>query len=270
MPKKPKMIEKDLTEHNLFIIGAGPGDPELITVKAVNALIKSDFIFYPDVYGGKNKIAYDIIKNAAKFAGVQDFAEERLIPLEVEMKRSSGRNGDLYKENALKIIEKLKEGDCAYVTLGDPMFYSTYWGLHNAIQNAVKQDKSVKEGCGFNIKIINGVSSFHYSFGLIGEPYIIKNGSVLITVPVKKELPEIEREIRFIAGKFPKPQAIVFMKAGAYIKDILNAFKEICPGDLEENRLKLYLIEKSKIIDNFSEREDLNFDYFSILIGVFV
>jgi cobalt-factor II C20-methyltransferase (EC 2.1.1.151) len=53
------MIKKEL-----FIVGVGPGDPELITVKAVNTLIKSDFIFYPDVCGGKNRIAYDIIKNS--------------------------------------------------------------------------------------------------------------------------------------------------------------------------------------------------------------
>ncbi len=255
-----KMIEK-----KLFIVGVGPGDPELITVKAVNALVKSDFIFYPDVYGGKNKIAYDIIKSAVKFAGEQDFAEEKLIPLEVEMKRSRGRNKDLYKENAVKIIEKLKEGVCSYVTLGDPMFYSTYWGLHNAIQEILKTN-----GHNFSISIINGVSSFHYSLGLIGEPYVIKNSSVLISVPVKKDFAEIENEIKFIAGKFPKPQVIVFMKAGSYVKGILRAFKESCGKELEEGRLRLYLIEKSMLIDDFAEKEELNFDYFSILIGVFV
>ena len=254
-----------MIEKKLFIVGAGPGDPELITVKAVNALIKSDFIFYPDVCGGKNKIAYDIIKNAVKFAGVPDFAEERLIPLEVEMKRSSGRNKNLYKENAVKIIEKLKEGPCSYVTLGDPMFYSTYWGLHNAIQEVLNS-----EGNGINISIVNGVSSFHYSLGLIGEPYIIKNGSVLISVPVKKDFTEIENEIKFIAGKLFKPQVIVFMKAGSYVKDILKAFKESCGKELETGKLKLYLIEKSMLVNDFMKKNDLNFDYFSILIGVFV
>ncbi|MCL4429086.1 MAG: precorrin-2 C(20)-methyltransferase [Deltaproteobacteria bacterium] len=252
-----------MIKKKLFIVGAGPGDPELITVKAVNALIKSDFIFYPDVCGGKNKIAYDIIKNALKFAGVPNFAEERLIPLEVEMKRSTGRNKDLYKENAVKIIEKLKEGVCSYVTLGDPMFYSTYWGLHNAIREVLKEDR-------ISINIVNGVSSFHYSIGLIGEPYIIKNSSVLISVPVKKDLTEIEDEIRFIAGKLPKPQVIVFMKAGSYVKEILKAFRELCREELKGGGLKLYLIEKSMLIEDFEKREELNFDYFSIFIGVFV
>ncbi len=256
-----------MIEKKLFIVGAGPGDPELITVKAVNALIKSDFIFYPDVCGGKNKIAYDIVKNAVKFTGAPDFAEERLIPLEVEMKRSSGRNKNLYKENAIKIIEKLKEGSCSYVTLGDPMFYSTYWGLHDAIQEVLN---SKGNDININISIVNGVSSFHYSMGLIGEPYIIKNGSVLISVPVKKDLAEIENEIKFIAGKIFKPQVIVFMKAGGYVKDILDVFKELCGKELEAGRLKLYLIEKSMLVNDFMKKKDLNFDYFSILIGVFV
>ncbi len=254
------MIKKEL-----FIVGVGPGDPELITVKAVNALIKSDFIFYPDVCGGKNRIAYDIIKNALKFAGALDFPENRLIPLEVEMKLSKGRNKDLYKENAVKIIEKLKDGVCSYVTLGDPMFYSTYWGLHNAIMEVLNRDEN-----GINIKMVNGVSSFHYSLGLIGEPYIIKNSSVLISVPVKKDLTEIENEIKFISDKIPRPQVIVFMKAGGYVKEILKAFNGLCCRQLEDGKLKLYLIEKSALIKDFAEKKERNYDYFSILIGVFV
>ncbi len=261
-----------MIDKKLFVVGVGPGDPELITLKAVNTLIKSDFIFYPNVCGGKNKIAYDIIKNAFKFACVPDFAEERLIPLKVEMKRSSGRNKDLYNENAVKIIEKLKEGVCSYVTLGDPMFYSTYWGIYNAIKetlNSVIYEKE-KESGKIDIIIINGVSSFNYSLGLIVEPFIIKNSSVLISVPVKKDFAEIKKEIKFIADKFPKPQIIAFMKAGGYVKEILKAFKELCDKELEDGMLKLYLIEKSMLIENFTERKELNFDYFSIFIGVFL
>ena len=253
------MIKKEL-----FIVGVGPGDPELITVKAVNTLIKSDFIFYPDVCGGKNRIAYDIIKNALKFAGISDFPENRLIPLEVEMKLSMGRNKVLYMKNAVKIIEKLSDGVCSYVTLGDPMFYSTYWGLHNAIQEVLNREEN-----GINIKIVNGVSSFHYSLGLIGEPYIIKNSSVLISVPVKKDLTEIENEIKFISDKIPKPKVIVFMKAGGYVKEILKAFNGLCGRQFEDGKLKLYLIEKSVLIKDFAEKKERNYDYFSILIGVF-
>ncbi len=272
---------------NLNVIGMGPGDPELITVKAVNALINSDFIFYPDVSGGKNKAAYDIAKAAVRIATGHELEEERFLPLKVEMKRSSGRNKDLYAENAAKIAEKLKEGDCSYVTIGDPMFYSTYWGLHDAIENiidkknkhfaAAEENKGLKTGNeiengrrGFKINIINGVSSFHYSFGLIGEPYIVKNSPVLITVPVKKDLREIEDEIRFIAGKSQKPRSIVFMKAGGYVKDILSAFEGVCGKVCPRNNPKLYLIEKSKLIDKFWEKKEKDFDYFSVLVGVFL
>ncbi len=254
----------------LNIIGVGPGDPELITVKAVNAAINSKFIFYPDVCGGKSRVAYDIIKNAVKLSGAKELPEEMFIPLEVEMKRSNGRNDDLYYKNAIKIIEKLKEGTCSYITIGDPMFYSTYCGLHNAIDIVTRSDNFLKSGYELDINIINGVSSLHYALGLIGKPYIIKNGAVFITVPIKKDLVEIESEIRFIAGKYPGPQVIVFMKAGAYVKDILSAFKRVCAAALTENRVKLYLIEKSRLINDFAERDCLDFDYFSILIGVFV
>ncbi len=254
-----------MIEKNLYIVGMGPGDPGLITINAINALIRSDFIFYPEVYGGKHKIAYGIIKNAVKFAGISNLDEEKLIPLEIEMKRSTGRNDGLYKNNASKILDKLSSGaDCSYVTLGDPMFYSTYWGLYASIRESLKSDKSIK------ITVINGVSSFHYSLGLIGEPYAVKNSSVLISVPVKKDFDEIKKDIKFIADKSSRPQVIVFMKAGDYVKTILKAFKELCGNEPYEQRPKLYLIEKSVLIGDFTERKDLNFDYFSIFIGVFL
>ena len=257
-------------QKTLFVVGVGPGDPELITVKAINAIIKSDYIFYPDVCGGKNKTAYDIIKSAVKFAGLQDIGENRLIPLQVEMKRSTGKNKDLYRENALKIYEKLKNESVScvsYVTLGDPAFYSTYFGIHAALKEIEDEN--------FTINIINGVSSFLYSFGLLEEPYIAKNASVLISVPLKKSIVELKEEIKFIADKsrLSRPQSIVFMKAGSCVKNIMEAFKDTLGGIYVENendKIKLYLIEKSEVVKDFTRKTDLNFDYFSILIGVFL
>jgi precorrin-2/cobalt-factor-2 C20-methyltransferase len=257
-------------QKTLFVVGVGPGDPELITVKAINAVLKSDYIFYPDVCGGKNKTAYDIIKSAVKFAGLQDIEENRLIPLRVEMKRSTGKNKDLYMENALKIYEKLKNESVScvsYVTLGDPAFYSTYFGIHAALKEI--GDENIA------INIINGVSSFLYSFGLLEEPYIAKNASVLISVPLKKSLSELKSEIKFIADKsrLSSPQIIVFMKAGSCVKNILEAFEDASGGGCAENKngkIKLYLIEKSAVVKDFTKKTDLDFDYFSILIGVFL
>ena len=259
-------------QKTLFVVGVGPGDPELITVKAINAVIKSDYIFYPDVCGGKNKTAYDIVKSAVKFAGLGGIDENRLIPLQVEMKRSTGKNKDLYKENALKIYEKLTDESVScvsYVTLGDPAFYSTYFGIHAAFKEIEAKNFTI------NIIIINGVSSFLYSFGLLEEPYIAKNASVLISVPLKKSINELKAEIKFIADKsrISRPQSIVFMKAGNCVKNILEAFKDVLGGIYGENendKIKLYLIEKSEVVKDFTKKTDLDFDYFSILIGVFL
>ena len=269
-------------QKTLSVVGVGPGDPELITVKAINALIKSEYIFYPDVCGGKNKTAYEIVKSALKFAGLQDIEEKMLIPLSVEMKRSTGKNKDLYRENALKIYEKLaneKVSYVSYVTLGDPAFYSTYFGLHAALKEIEDENNSNADAninLNINVNIINGVSSFLYSFGLLEEPYIAKNASVLISVPLKKSLDELKAEISFIAGKsrLSRPQIIVFMKAGSCVKNILEAFEEASfgggYGENKNGKIKLYLIEKSEVVKDFAKKADLHFDYFSILIGVFL
>lgn len=265
--------------NTLNAIGVGTGDPELLTIKAVHALKDSDFIFYPAVISGKNRIAYDVIKSSMDLPefGGWTIAEDRLIPLEIEMKMSKGRNKDLYRSNALSIINKLKEGTCSYITVGDPMFYSTYWGLHNAVKN-----EAAKNNTDLKINIISGISSFNYSLNLIGEPYVIKNGSVFITVPIGKSLNEMKDEMNFMAIKTAKPQVVIFMKAGAYVKNILEIFKNSYYDSFRRGKLKLYLIEKSKLLDNFCDNElnlktninsenlDVEFDYFSILVGVFL
>jgi len=259
------MTDENNKKSALNIIGVGPGDPELITIKAINTLKSSNFIFYPKVSYTDNSYALDIVKNYITFS------ENQLIPLEIEMKKGSGKNKEFYEENAKKIILKLKENFiCSYITIGDPAFYSTYAGIYNAIMKL-----SIFEKLDIEINIIPGIPSLNYSLSLIKEPYIIKNSSVLITVPVKKDKYEIKSEIKFLYEKKERPQTIVFMKAGGSIKNILEVFKNLYYNEFKTGKLKLYLIEKSEIVDNFY-KEDLSvgekeqFDYFSILIAVFL
>ena len=247
------------------VIGVGPGDTELITVKAIKAIKNSDFIFYPEVSYLNTSLSIDIIKDYI------DIQKDRLIPLEIEMKKSFERNMDLYRENALKIIAKLKEGGvCSYITVGDPSFYSTYAGLYTALKN-----EPDFEATGAKINIIPGISSLNYAFGLLKDSYITKKSSVLISVPVNKDSFEINSEIEFLYKKKERPQVIVFMKAGNYVKNILEVFRKLYYNEFKEGKLKLYLIEKSEIIEDFCKTDIYtgkkeSFDYFSILISIFL
>ena len=225
----------------LNIVGVGPGDPDLITVKAIKALKASDYIFYPKVLYSNNNFALEILKD--NLIDIDDF---KLMPLEIEMKKNFNLNKKLYDENALKIFQKLKENYvCSYITIGDPIFYSTYAELYKSLKHLADN-----ESINLNINIISGISSLSYFLSLIKEPYIIKKSSVLITVPIGKTYSELESEINFIKSAGKKPSIIIYMKAGNCIKDILNIYKKILYNDFKNDKLKLYILEKSQLYDN--------------------
>ncbi len=252
----------------LNIVGVGPGDPDLITVKAIKALKASDYIFYPKVLYSHNNFTLEILKD-----NLINIDDSKLIPLEIEMKKNFNLNKRLYDENALKIFQKLKANYvCSYITIGDPVFYSTYAELYKSLKQLANN-----ENISLNINIISGISSLSYFLSLIKEPYIIKKSSVLITVPIGKTDFELESEVNFINSAKDKPSIIMYMKAGNYIYGILDIYKKMLYNDFKNGKLRFYILEKSQLHDNLdldifiSDSDDFSlFDYFSILAVIFI
>jgi precorrin-2/cobalt-factor-2 C20-methyltransferase len=100
-------------------IGVGPGDPELITRKAARLLAEVDWIFYPSTVGGGG-LAREIV------AGL-GLPEQKFRRADIEMSRErSGANAD-YRRAAEEIAAELRAGrSVAWITEGDPLFYSTF------------------------------------------------------------------------------------------------------------------------------------------------
>lgn len=93
----------------LIGIGLGPGDPELLTIKAVNVLKNSDKVYVP------GRLAKDL---------VAPYADAEI--LEFPMIRDIEVLNALWKENADKIAEKARTGTVAFGLIGDPNFFSTF------------------------------------------------------------------------------------------------------------------------------------------------
>ena len=134
-----------MSTGTLFGIGVGPGDPELLTVKAVRALEKVDVVFAAcstkNQYSHALSIAHPHLKNGVEirflgFPMTQD-------PQELE---------DAWAENARLTAEVLDAGkDAAFLTLGDPMVYSTFGYLLRTLR---------KQNGHYKIEIIPGVTSY--------------------------------------------------------------------------------------------------------------
>jgi len=101
-------------------IGVGPGDPELLTIKAVNTLHTVDIIAVPESNKEKSSTALEIVKPHLK-EGYQTISVFfPMIKSEEERQKSRQKNADI-------ISDLIKEGkNVAFITLGDPMLYSTY------------------------------------------------------------------------------------------------------------------------------------------------
>lgn len=105
----------------VYGVGVGPGDPELITVKAYRALKKCPVIAYPKKRSGSKSYAYQIIEHYI------DPREKEMLRLVFPMTKDQ----QILDRDWRKVVEEIWQfisvgQDVAFVTEGDPMLYSTY------------------------------------------------------------------------------------------------------------------------------------------------
>ncbi|HBU12397.1 MAG TPA: precorrin-2 C(20)-methyltransferase [Clostridiales bacterium] len=112
----------------LYGVGVGPGDPELMTVKAVRLLKEADVLFVPQ--SGKGEpLAYAIAKQAVPSIGEKPFHEVKM-----PMSRDAAILEKSHDAAATRVMELLEDGKTvAFLTLGDPSIYSTYSYVHKKV-----------------------------------------------------------------------------------------------------------------------------------------
>ena len=109
-------------------IGVGPGDPELITVKALK-IIKSCPVIAAPRTGNGDMVALDIVWRTGVLAGTAEIAEEsdkKILAMDFTMDKDPAKRKENYRKNAEAAARYLDNGqDVAMVTLGDVSLYST-------------------------------------------------------------------------------------------------------------------------------------------------
>jgi precorrin-2/cobalt-factor-2 C20-methyltransferase len=145
----------------LYGIGVGPGDRELLTLKAVRIIGSCGVIVAPSAMEGGKSIA---LETAGEFIseGAQVIVSH--FPMGGEKQEEK-----IY--NAFKIIEeKLNQGmDVAFLTIGDPFVYSTYIYLLKYVEEK-----------GFDTETVPGITSFCACASLAKEPLVIGDEPLLI------------------------------------------------------------------------------------------
>lgn len=128
----------------LYGVGVGPGDPELMTLKAVKAIKECDIIGIP----AKDISSCTAYKIAIK--AVPEIDEKQIICAPIPMTKDKNLLKEAYSNCCSNLEKELDKGKkIAFLTLGDPTVYSTYMTIH----------KKIKEK-GYIAELISGVPSF--------------------------------------------------------------------------------------------------------------
>ena len=129
---------------SLYGVGVGPGDPELMTLKAVKTARSADIIAIPHREPSKCT-AWKIA-----LAAMPELAEKPLLPIHMPMTKDADTLEKAYEAGAQLLTEQLELGKTVcFLTLGDPTVYSTYVYLHRKVA-----------AMGYPAHLVPGVPSF--------------------------------------------------------------------------------------------------------------
>jgi precorrin-2/cobalt-factor-2 C20-methyltransferase len=230
-------------------IGVGPGDPELITIKAVKALKAADFICVPKSHAHKKSMALSMVKQI--LAEREKPAE--ILELVFPMTKNELNNRKLWVENAAIVATKAKKGNVVFITLGDPMLYSTFLYLYECVKETYPE---------IELEIIPGVTSVTAAAASSKLPLAEKEEVVSI-IPSDLDPARIEETAKHADN-------LVFMKCAHHIKEFVPIL--LRSGFTENSTVALIkrctLPEEKVLVGKLGEvnQWDITEDYFSVAI----
>lgn len=158
----------------LYGIGIGPGDPELITIKAKRILNQADLIAIPKTASEKASQALTIAEGVLE-------SEKEILELLFPMSFDEKVLEESWRVAINQVREKLESGkSIAFITLGDPTVYSTYMYLHKVLKHE-----------GYETEIIPGITSFCASAARAGVS-IGENKETIAIVPSAYECEKLD------------------------------------------------------------------------------
>lgn len=211
----------------LYGIGTGPGDRDLLTLKAVKAIESSNVIFAPN-NKGKN-MAVDTAKD---FIG-----DKRIVFIDFPM-------GQVLREDYMKAAEimlsEIPEGGIgSFLTIGDPMIYSTFIYIMEEL-----------EGSQIDIEIVSGIPSFVAAAGQSKTPLTVKGDSFLLCDEIDENILDRVNSIAILKTMSGKEEVLNSLENNEY------RYKYIKRATLEEQEI---LTDKEAILNDK--------DYISLIIG---
>ena len=229
----------------LWGVGLGPGDPELMTVKAARLISEAEVIAYHCARHGRS-IARSVAEPYLRDGQI----EERLMyPVTTEgTDHPGGYEGaiaEFYELSAKRLAEHLDAGrDVVVLCEGDPFFYGSYMYMHERLCDR------------YPAEAVPGVTSVSAASSVLGQP-LVQRDEVFTVLPGTLPAPELARRLA-------DTEAAAVMKLGRTFDSVREALAE--SGRLDE----AFYVERAtwtnQRVEPFADVDPSSVPYFSLAL----
>ena len=232
-----------MTQGILYGIGTGPGDPELLTVKAVRVLGDVDRVYAAHSSKNTHSVSHNIVRpHLREGVGVE--------PLPFPMTRDRDELRAAWESNARRVLDDLRAGlNVAFLTLGDPLTYSTFGYLWRTLRE-LAPDASVE--------VIPGITSYCAAAAASGTLLVEAEESLAVVSGAKGG--DTLRKAAQTAD------SVVVLKAYKHFDDIQAA--------LEETGMREHAVlvsncgqQGERILRDMDEDDAVSPQYFSLILA---
>jgi len=233
----------------LIAVGCGPGDPDLLTVKAVKAIQNADIIMCPTSKEGKPSIALSVISPI-----LDKTKNQEIVNLVFPMTKDKETLESTWEKNSKILAEGVLAGkNVVYITIGDPYLYSTWIYLHREISKNYPEIK---------ITVIPGIVSMFTFASKVGIS-LAEGAEKFSVIPSCYDLSQVKEIAK-------NSDTMVFLKDGRYFDQVIELLKESGFSDDSIFAIGQDLDTENEIVKKLTlgevTKDTLTSKYFSILV----
>jgi precorrin-2/cobalt-factor-2 C20-methyltransferase len=233
----------------LSCVGCGPGDPELLTIKAIRLIKNAEVVFAPTSKEGKPSIALSIVQKYVN-------SSTKTVNLIFPMLKDKEALKDYWKGNTEKIANEVRAGKkVIYLTVGDPSIYSTWIYVYRELRRDHKD---------IEIDIIPGITSI-FAFAAEAKIALVEGDETLAIVPACYDMDRVRRTSNVC-------DTVIFLKDGRHFDDVIDILSDA--GFVEDSMVAIAQdvavkgeIMKMSRLGDLRGRRGSTEKYFSIMVA---
>lgn len=234
----------------LYVVGIGPGDPELMTLKAARILKEVPCIFVPKGREEGSSLALSIVRKELSLEG-KEIVEAYFPMVKTRGQGKEASDNELetkWDQTVDAVLNRLDRGiDAAFITIGDPGIYSTFFYLH---------DKLLERKPSLVIEIVPGISSINAAAAQAG--LYLGLGNERIAILPANYLDSLEETLE----KFDTVVLMKVSKVFTTIRDMLNRMNRATDAT--------YVVragmDDERVYKDIGQVKEEELNYFSLMI----